>query len=410
MTKLSVVVPCFNCESTLEQAVASLYSQEPTFPFDVTMVDDGSTDSTYQVMTDLANRYRNIRLLRHTTNLGGGAARNTGIRKSNGDLIFCLDGDDVLGLGFLEKMTRFWNERRCDGLGMSTSIKFRGQRIQDVAYVTEFEGPGKPVRFESFLDGDRCSLGVVFLIRRTAFEQIGGYPTEHGFDTQGMAFRFLCHGLRAFTCPETVYYHRVNMPQSYYKREQRAGRLDWNWFNVFDEFLYLFGPGAQRRILLHRLFDVPGEPHAAELLSQVVGSRPTYAPGYRRLLRKGPRGVARELAGQKSGIKQYWLGNYHRLRGRPAEALTHYSRALVDGFAYRIIYHRMLQAELALAGGSIRTEDALEDLLLHARPIPVGQRPLGQRLFHRMLLNPFLRRPASAAKRLRDRLHNRKTP
>jgi hypothetical protein len=191
-------------------------------------------------------------------------------------------------------------------------------------------------------------------------------------------------------------------------REQTSGRINWNWFNVLDEFLYVFGPTVQRHILRHPLFDVPGEPHAAEILSQVVGTRPTYAPGYRRLIRTGPPGVAREFAGNHDGIKQYWVGNYHRLRGRPSEALTHYSRAVGAGFPYRIIFYRFLQAELALAGESLCPEDALEDLLLHTRPYPLGRRPMGQRLFHQMLSNPLLRRPAMAAKTLKDRLNGRK--
>jgi glycosyltransferase involved in cell wall biosynthesis len=50
MPKLSVVIPCYNCERTLDEAVASVFQQEPGIPFDVTMIDDGSTDGTYAVM------------------------------------------------------------------------------------------------------------------------------------------------------------------------------------------------------------------------------------------------------------------------------------------------------------------------------------------------------------------------
>ena len=56
MTKLSVIIPCYNCEDTLEAAVASVFQQAPEFAFDVTMVDDGSTDSTYAVMQRLAEQ------------------------------------------------------------------------------------------------------------------------------------------------------------------------------------------------------------------------------------------------------------------------------------------------------------------------------------------------------------------
>lgn len=189
MTSLSLIVPCYNCADTLEDAVSSIYRQDVPMPFDVTMVDDGSTNSTYEVMARLAAQHPNIRLARHRSNLGGGAARNTAVANSTGDLIFSLDADDMLGDGFLANITQFWMSKRSDAVGMSTSVKFRGSNVDDVAYITRYEGPGKRVRFESFLEGPCCSLSVVFLITRRAFERLGGYPTAHGFDNQGMGFR-----------------------------------------------------------------------------------------------------------------------------------------------------------------------------------------------------------------------------
>ena len=269
MTKLSVIVPCYNCAATLFDAVVSIYSQDVGIPFDVTMVDDGSTDTTYDVMKQLAAQHSNIRLVRHTSNQGGGAARNTAVEESDGDLIFCLDADDMLGPDLLNKLTRFWLMKRCDAVGVSRSVKFRNSNVEDVAYVTEFAGPGERIRFESLLDGTACSLTSTFLMTCKAFALVGGYPMSHGFDTQGMAFRFLGNGLEAYTCPDTVYYHRVEFNDSYYLREQKAGRINWNWLQVLDEFIYLFNPATQRQILESRLFSPPGEPAAPDLLGYV---------------------------------------------------------------------------------------------------------------------------------------------
>ncbi len=269
MTKLSIIVPCYNCERTLGAAVDLIYQQEPGIPFDVTMVDDGSGDATYRTMEMLARRRPHMRLARHARNLGGGAARNTAVEESDGDLIFCLDADDMLGPDLLSKLTRLWLMKRCDAVGVSRSVKFRNSNVEDVAYVTEFTGPGERIRFESLLDGTACALTSTFLMTRKAFALVGGYPTSHGFDTQGMAFRFLGNGLEAYTCPDTVYYHRVEFSDSYYLREQKAGRINWNWLQVLDEFIYLFNPATQRQILESWLFSPPGEPAAPDLLGYV---------------------------------------------------------------------------------------------------------------------------------------------
>jgi glycosyltransferase involved in cell wall biosynthesis len=407
VTKLSVIVPCFNSAETLPDAVESIYRQEPGMAFDVTLVDDGSTDSTYDVMRELAAKHPRMKLLRHPSNLGGGAARNTAAANSDGDLIFCVDSDDILGQDCLRNLIGFWRKKRCDGLGISTSIMFRGHDVNNVAYTTEFEGPGKRVRFESFLEGSRCSLNVVFMITRKAFALVGGYPTEHGLDTQGLAFRFLCTGLAGYTCPDTKYYHRVGLPRSYYMREQEADRLNWNWLNVFDEFLYVFRSEIRQQLLESDLFWSPGKPAPARLSQIVQGQSGIYAPGYRRMVRKGPDAMAREFARTNDGFKQYWLGNYHRLRGSNRKALDHYSRSLAQGFQYRMVYYRILQASVALSGRKWTAAQAIEELKRYSQPFPITRLPIRERFFRRLIKHELLGAPVLAMKSLRDRVLRR---
>jgi glycosyltransferase involved in cell wall biosynthesis len=407
MRSLSIIVPCYNSQATMEEAVASVYRQHLPVPFEITMVDDGSTDCTYEIMQRLASTHPEIRLVRHQTNLGGGAARNSGVAHSEGELIFCLDADDMLGPDFLLNMVRFWQKKKCDAVGMSTSIKFKRDNINEIAYVSEFEGPGRRVRFESFLEGPNCSLSVVFMMTRSAFRRVGGYPTEHGFDTQGMAFRFLCNGLRAYTCPETTYYHRVGLQQSYYMREQSAGKLNWNWLNVFDEFLYLFRPRVRHELLSAELYSTPEKGMPPNLLDVVVGRADLYVRNYRQLLRMGPRGVARRSGGSSDGFAQYWLGRYHASRGAYGRAISCYKRALEQGFVYRIVFYRMLSATLRLSGLAATTPDALEQLARYCQPYPISRLPARQRMFHLLMQSTVLRQPARIAKAFSDRLRHR---
>ena len=404
MTKLSIIVPCYNSEETLGAAVESVFQQDPVVPFDVTLVDDASTDGTYGRMRELAAKHPNIRLFRHTTNQGGGATRNTAVAQSDGDIIFCLDSDDVLDSDFLKNITRFWLKKRCDGVGISRSIKFKRRDTKDVAYVTDFADPGKQVRFESLLDGSFCSLTSTFLITRRAFECVGGYPTTHAFDTQGMAFRFLGNGLVAYTCPDTLYFHRVDFKDSYYIREQKADRLNWNWFHVLDEFLYLFTHEMRHRILESDLFAVPGKPAPPDLFGMLCQSRDIYVRNYRQLIRLGRDGVARRFRGADDGFWQYWLGGYEGLAGNHKKALDHYVRAVRLGFNYRIIYHRILSSALHLAGNSSSTDATLEELLMYARPFPASRLPHSERLFRALMRSSLLRGPALAAKRAYKRL------
>ncbi len=390
MTKLSLIMPCYNCADTLEEAVSSVYRQDVGMPFELVMVDDGSTDRTYELMRRLAGQRTNIRLVRHTLNLGAGAARNTAVANGKGELIFCLDADDMLGDGFLENITRFWLRKRCDAVGMSTSIKFRGTNVRDVAYVSNYEVPGRRVRFESLFEGPHCSLDVVFLMTRAAFLRVGGYPTDYGLDNPGMGFRFLANGLTAYTCPDTVYYHRVEHHESMYLREQSQDRLNWNWFCLLDEFLYLFRPAVRAKILGSDLFNIPGKPAPGRLSDIVYGRRGIYAPNYKHLIRLGRDGVASRFSASRDGFQQYWVGAYSITKGRYEEAITHLQRALRAGFDYRIVYLRMMEASLRLSRRSTATPQALSELLEYSQPFPMQYRPFRHRLMHAALQNRWM--------------------
>jgi glycosyltransferase involved in cell wall biosynthesis len=90
MTAISVVIPTYNRASKVIRAVASVLYQTFT-DYEIIVVDDGSRDGTSDRLAPLA---RHIRYLRHHSNLGVSAARNTGIKASTSPFIAFLDSDD----------------------------------------------------------------------------------------------------------------------------------------------------------------------------------------------------------------------------------------------------------------------------------------------------------------------------
>ena len=250
--KLSIIIPCYNCERTLEEAVNSCYIEPPTIPFELVLVDDASKDKTREIMTRLSEKYKEVRCFYNETNKGGGATRNIAVKNATGNVIFCLDSDDMLTKGFLMSMYDCLKQNNMDGVCISTSIKFNGADIRDVnrrdnmGYVQEIIPPRALFEFETKI---LCPLYSTFMITKSAFLDIGGYPEEHGFDTQGMAFRFIVNGKKAMACPNTVYMHRIHFTKSYYIREYESGRIQHNWFKVFEEFLYIFNLETQEKIL-----------------------------------------------------------------------------------------------------------------------------------------------------------------
>lgn len=265
---LSIIIPCYNCSKTLEEAVNSCFTQglaEASFNYEIIMVDDGSVDSTRQVMDKLVRESELVKNCKvyaysHEKNKGGGATRNTAIGYAKADIIFCLDSDDMLVKETLLKMfTFFINKRKegkkCDGVGIHRSIKFKGDNINNVDVIHTFGYVDQVIPFTALQqnDGIYCSLYSTFMHSKESFEVMGGYPTDHGFDTQSFAWRFLANGFTAYTCPEAEYLHRVQFTKSYYIREYESGKLNHNWYKIFEEFLYFFNNEMQFEILTFNL-------------------------------------------------------------------------------------------------------------------------------------------------------------
>lgn len=89
--KLSVVIPVYNEEKTLEQIVARV--QETPWEKELVLVNDCSTDRSAAILGELSERYDNVRCFHHERNQGKGGALRTGFREVTGDVVVIQDAD-----------------------------------------------------------------------------------------------------------------------------------------------------------------------------------------------------------------------------------------------------------------------------------------------------------------------------
>ncbi|GGI67218.1 glycosyltransferase family 2 protein [Shewanella gelidii] len=91
-TKISVVMPVYNVEAFVQQAIESVLAQ--TFEnFELLIVNDCATDNSLAICKQFEDS--RIRIINHEVNQGLAAARNTGIRHALGDLVAFIDSDDM---------------------------------------------------------------------------------------------------------------------------------------------------------------------------------------------------------------------------------------------------------------------------------------------------------------------------
>lgn len=341
---LTIIIPCYNCRETLEEAVNSCYLQDLQEPFEIILVDDCSTDNTREIMKTMSGKYREVRLFYHDKNKGGGATRNTAISHADGELIFCVDSDDILPQGTLKKMINFWREKKCDGVAIHKSIKFNGRDRNNIDRIDTFGYVGEKIPFESVFESrtsQLCPLYYVFLYTKKAFVITGGYPEDHGFDTQGFAWRFLSKKLVAYTCPDASYLHRVHFNASYYLREQYSGRVNYNWQKILEEVLYFFNETAIESILS---FDVrnPTKSILIELekIDTLLISNDMDA-----------KDVMSVNIDDCEPLLLYWAGNEYMRTSQFEKALGFFKKAKECGFHYRIVDRKIFICQTAKAKG-----------------------------------------------------------
>lgn len=173
MTPASIVIPVFNGETTIREALESALAQ--THPdFEVIVVDDGSTDRSAEIV----RAYDDPRIkLVQQENQGLNAARNTGVREASHDLIGLLDADDIwapeklkkhvvhldadpsLGLSF---SASWMIDMDSQALGLSQSPKTVGITARDLICHNPVGNGSTPV------------------MRRTALEAIAHLHAERG--------------------------------------------------------------------------------------------------------------------------------------------------------------------------------------------------------------------------------------
>lgn len=110
--KISVIVPAYNSENFISETLDCLLSQSLK-DIQIVVVNDGSTDSTGEIIAAYAEKHANI-LPVFQENAGVSAARNNGIDRAEGEYILFLDSDDLLGENALEQLCNALDETQAD--------------------------------------------------------------------------------------------------------------------------------------------------------------------------------------------------------------------------------------------------------------------------------------------------------
>lgn len=162
---VTVIIPCFNGERFLTDAIASIRNQA-YMAIEILVVDDGSTDRSAEIAASMGDDIRYV----YQQNKGLPGARNTGLRHARGDLITFLDVDDVFADDKIALQAQLLEEDPTLGivLGYLQKTKLRGY-TEGRPIFTPYEEPAPALKMD-------CAM-----IGRKVFDTVGTFDESQRY-------------------------------------------------------------------------------------------------------------------------------------------------------------------------------------------------------------------------------------
>ena len=176
---LTVVIPCYRGEHLVTDAIQSVLAQSGA-QVEIVVVDDGSPDRSSEVVRALGDS--RVRLLRHETNRGIAAARNTGLAATQSELVAFLDQDDMWLPGFVEAALTALHKPGAEKIVLAfcdVVERNAGGRNRRV-HVTLPEGRelGAPPSLLDAMLRERFVVLGASIMRREVLVEIGGFDAR----------------------------------------------------------------------------------------------------------------------------------------------------------------------------------------------------------------------------------------
>ena len=198
MATISVIIPCYNAASYIEKALRAL-EQQSFQDFDVTLVDDCSSDNTVEVIRAFSDASKlQIKLLRNEVNSGPALSRNRGITASSAEFVCFCDSDDWYEPDYLQLMYQKSRTENADiVIADYYTVSSQGQKNEKILGLRETLSAAEALAIN-------VDSMCIMLCRRSLFEGLELPDLRNGED-MAVIPALLSRAKRIAFVPECLY-------------------------------------------------------------------------------------------------------------------------------------------------------------------------------------------------------------
>jgi glycosyltransferase involved in cell wall biosynthesis len=205
--EISVFMPVYNTAKYLQESIESILTQ--TFcDFELVIVDDASTDDSYDIIEEYAGQDRRIRPYKNAVNTGIAIACNRAVSLSNGEYIARMDSDDIALGHRLEVQRDFMRANKHLSLcgGWANIIDERGHEIGTFKRPCGWEKINRIVKYTNPV------IHPTALFLKSQFLRIGSYRNiPSGVEDYDLILRMNCAGMRIDNIPVYLLRYRTRL-------------------------------------------------------------------------------------------------------------------------------------------------------------------------------------------------------
>jgi len=205
--KISIIIPCYNLGRYLEECVDSVFFGDMINALEVIIVDDCSTDNSFEIAQKLSQKYKDIILIKNDKNLKLPATRNVGIKNSHGSYIICLDADDKIPSNYIRKN---YQNIKCNDIDVSYNNSQCFGTEQTLFNWPEFSI--ELLRHDNFI---HCSA----MHKKAMWEKLDGYDENMIYGVED--YEFWIRAARA-----GYLFKKCNDTFLWYRKKAEGGMLD----------------------------------------------------------------------------------------------------------------------------------------------------------------------------------------